>query len=114
MDSTMIPIFGIVFGCTIPVVAIWAKHQQKLAKIQGETTAHATAEKAAQYAAQVQRLEDRVQVLERIVTDSGYDVATQIEALRDHKGRDIREDENDGAITSDLGVPLNIGNKENA
>ena len=28
-------------------------------------------------------LEERVRVLERIVTDRGYDVATQIEALRD-------------------------------
>ena len=42
-----------------------------------------TAEKAAQYATHIQRLEDRVQVLERIVTDRGYDIATQIEALRD-------------------------------
>lgn len=100
----MIPILGIVFGCTIPVVAIWAKHQQKLAKIQSETTADATAEKAAQYASQVQKLEDRVQVLERIVTDRGYDVATQIEALRD-----VRQVEDQSA-----GVPLNIGNKENA
>lgn len=104
MDPIMIPILGIVFGCTIPVVAIWAKHQQKLAKIQGETTAHATAEKAAQYAAQVAKLEDRVQVLERIVTDRGYDIATQIEALRD-----TREVEDQSA-----GVPLNIGNKEKA
>jgi hypothetical protein len=30
-------------------------------------------------------LEDRVRVLERIVTDKGYDVATQIEALRDQR-----------------------------
>ena len=30
-------------------------------------------------------LEDRVRVLERIVTDRGYDVATQIEALRDQR-----------------------------
>ena len=103
MDPIMIPIIAIVLGCTIPMVAIWAKHQQKLAKIQGETTAHATAEKAAQYAAQVAKLEDRVQVLERIVTDRGYDIATQIEALRDHKGRDTRQVESDGA-----GIPLNL------
>lgn len=32
---------------------------------------------------QVARFEDRMRVLERIVTDKGYDVATQIEALRD-------------------------------
>lgn len=42
-----------------------------------------TAEKAAQYATSNKELEDRVRVLERIVTDGGYDVATQIEALRD-------------------------------
>ena len=32
------------------------------------------------------KFEDRTIVLERIVTDKGYDVATQIEALRDRKG----------------------------
>lgn len=102
MDPIMIPILGIVFGCTIPVVAIWAKHKQKIAQMQITSTADATAEKAAQYAAQVQRLEDRVQVLERIVTDSGYDVATQIEALRD-----VREVE-----SRDTGVPLDMPSKE--
>jgi hypothetical protein len=45
--------------------------------------AQQTAEKAAQYATSNKELEDRVRVLERIVTDGGYDVATQIEALRD-------------------------------
>ena len=59
--------------------AIWTKHQQKIAEMQLQ----ATAEKAAQYAASNKELEDRVRVLERIVTDGGYDVATQIEALRD-------------------------------
>jgi len=98
--ALLIPIIGVM----IPIVAIWAKHQQKMAEIQSETTADATAEKAAQYAAQVQKLEDRVQVLERIVTDRGYDVATQIEALRD-----TREVEND-----DAGVPLNVSSKEKA
>lgn len=41
-----------------------------------------TAEKAAQYAAQTERLEQRVRVLERIVTDRGADLATQIDDLR--------------------------------
>ena len=31
----------------------------------------------------MQALEDRVRVLERIVTDGGFNVAAQIEALRD-------------------------------
>lgn len=96
----LIPIIGV----TIPIVAIWAKHQQKMAEIKMNTTAEQTAEKAAQYASHIQRLEDRVQVLERIVTDKGYDVATQIEALRD-----TREVED-----HDSGMPLNIARKENA
>lgn len=58
---------------------IWTKHQAKLAEMQMKVTA----EKAAQYAVSNTELEDRVRVLERIVTDKGYDVATQIEALRD-------------------------------
>jgi len=82
--GVMIPIIALM----IPVVAIWTKHQQKMAEMQIETTASASAEKAAQYATQIQRLEDRVQVLERIVTDKGYDVATQIEALRDARSHD--------------------------
>jgi cell division protein FtsB len=32
---------------------------------------------------QVQQLQDRIRVLERIVTDRGVDTASQIEALRD-------------------------------
>jgi hypothetical protein len=35
--------------------------------------------------AEVERLERRVRVLERIVTDSGYTLASQIEALRDDR-----------------------------
>jgi hypothetical protein len=97
----LIPIFGIVFGCMIPITLIWTKHRQTIAEMQVQTTAEHTAEKAAQYASHIQRLEDRVQVLERIVTDRGYDIATQIEALRDQR----RVDE--GA-----GVRLDLENKE--
>jgi len=100
--GVMIPILAIVLGCTIPMVAIWAKHKEKIAQMQVSTTAEHTAEKAAQYASQVAKLEDRVQVLERIVTDRGYDIATQIEALRDIRTVESR----------DAGVPLNIGRKE--
>ncbi len=63
----------------IPIIAIWTSHQRKMAEIQAKETA----EKAAQYAANNTELEQRVRVLERIVTDKGYDVASQIEALRD-------------------------------
>ncbi|GAB5347394.1 hypothetical protein [Alteriqipengyuania sp. 357] len=98
--ALLIPIFALL----IPIVAIWTKHQQKLAEMGLETTAANTAEKAAQYASQIQRLEDRVQVLERIVTDRGYDVATQIEALRDTRSIEDR----------DSGVPLTSGSRERA
>lgn len=42
-----------------------------------------TAEKTAQYAAQTERLEARMRVLERIITDKGVDLSDEIEALRD-------------------------------
>ncbi|WP_305098569.1 hypothetical protein [Croceibacterium aestuarii] len=80
-------------GCGIPIVAIWAKHQQRLAEMQVDTTAQQTAERAAQYVGHVKELEDRVRVLERIVTDKGYDVATQIEALRDQRRIEERLDD---------------------
>ncbi|MDP3549218.1 MAG: hypothetical protein Q8R81_02355 [Novosphingobium sp.] len=44
-----------------------------------------TAEKAAQYAAQAERLEQRVRVLERIATENDADLALRIENLRDAK-----------------------------
>ena len=59
--------------------AIWSKHQQKMIEKQSEMTA----EKAAQYAAHTERLEERVRVLERIATDRGVDVSNEIEKLRD-------------------------------
>jgi hypothetical protein len=71
----LIPLAPFIVGA----FTIWTKHQQKIAEMQ----LRATAEKAAQYATSNKELEDRVRVLERIVTDGGYDVATQIEALRD-------------------------------
>jgi hypothetical protein len=48
-------------------------------------TADQTAEKAAQYAAQVEKLEARMRVLERIATDKGVQLADEIEDLRDEK-----------------------------
>ena len=75
----LIPLFAL----SIPIIRVWTGHRQKIAELQMQTTAELSAEKAAQYASHTQALEDRVRVLERIVTDKGYDVATQIEALRD-------------------------------
>ena len=71
----LVPLAGIGVGA----FAIWTRHQRSMA----QTTAEHTAEKAAQYATHNRELEERVRVLERIVTDKGYDVSAQIEALRD-------------------------------
>lgn len=59
------------------------KRRLKLKEKELELMGLQTAEKAAQYAAQTERLEQRVRVLERIVTDKGIDVADEIEKLRD-------------------------------
>jgi hypothetical protein len=70
----------------IPIVAIIAKTWLKTLELrEKQITAlgHETAEKAAQYASRVAELEQRVRVLERIVTDGGVQTAAQIEALRD-------------------------------
>ena len=84
----------------VGALVIWTRHQRKMA----EMGVQQTAEKAAQYATQIQRLEDRVQVLERIVTDKGYDVATQIEALRDTR-----------SVEDNLtGTPLSFESRERA
>ena len=72
-------------GISIPILAIWTKHRKEIAQLEVEATARNTGEKAAQYAAQNREMEDRLRVLERIITDKGYDVATQIEALRDQR-----------------------------
>ena len=81
---------------------IWIVSRAKLESRRIKATAETSAEKAAQYVGHIKELEDRVQVLERIVTDRGYDIATQIEALRDQR----RVDEESS------GVPLDMQNKE--
>ena len=69
----MILIFG------QPLIRRWFDHREKRMEIE----ARMTAEKAAQYAAHNERLEQRVRVLERIVTEKGLEVSEEIERLRD-------------------------------
>lgn len=47
-------------------------------------------DRAERYMAHTERLEQRMRVLERIVTDKGIDVADEIEALRDRQLADRR------------------------
>jgi len=81
--KALIPIIALL----IPIVAILAKTVFRpwleLKHRQMEMGVSQTAEKAAQYAAQTERLEARVRVLERIVTDRGQDLAGEIDRLRD-------------------------------
>lgn len=76
--GVLIPIVAL----CIPIVKTWTKHREKIAELQIKATAELSAEKAAQYAQHTRELEERVRVLERIVTDKGFDTAAQIEALR--------------------------------
>jgi superfamily II DNA/RNA helicase len=71
-----IPMLG-AFG--IAAFQRWLQHKEKM----GQLIASQTAEKAAQYASHVERIEARLRVVEQIVTDGGAQTAAQIEALRD-------------------------------
>ena len=70
----------------IPLAAIgiapfkmWLKIKEKQIVAQTDLAA----EKSAQYASHVERIEARLRVLEQIVTDGGAQTANQIEALRE-------------------------------
>jgi len=80
----LVAIVGGLIAVTIMVGTVFKRIMSYKEKQLG-LTADSTAEKAAQYAAHVERLEARVRVLERIATDKGADLATQIEDLRDSR-----------------------------
>ena len=70
----------------IPLAAIgiaplkmWLRVKER--QIESQSTL--AAEKSAQYAQHMERVEARLRVLEQIVTDRGAETASQIEALRD-------------------------------
>ncbi|WP_404370068.1 hypothetical protein AB5I39_01080 [Sphingomonas sp. MMS24-J45] len=79
----LIPILGIAVGLAAVIGNQWIKPWLALKQRQMELEATMVAEKAAQYAAQTERLEQRVRVLERIITDRGVDLAQEIDSLRD-------------------------------
>lgn len=96
---------------------IRAKHGYALEDEWGGKTAHqldnGKAELTRENAAlrgQLKTVHDRVAVLERIVTDRGYGVGEEIEALRDRRSGD------DGAdgVGGGAGLPLDTGRKERA
>src|SRR5918993_269462 len=81
--GVMIPILGISLG----FFAVWAEHQRKMIRLRIEelNAAKDVRGTAPEQAHEVKELRERVRVLERIVTDGGYDLAHKIEALRDER-----------------------------
>ncbi len=73
----------IIIGLPVILLMIIANRYFRLREKKLEVEAGMAAEKAAQYAARTHELEDRVKVLEQIVTDRGAETASQIEALRE-------------------------------
>ena len=79
--DVLLPIVIICMSMMIPI--LWMRGYFRVKEKQIDMEASLAAEKAAQYAASNAQLEQRVRVLEQIVTDSGAQTANQIEALRD-------------------------------
>jgi len=72
----------IIIGLPVVLLMLIANRWFKLREKKLEVEALHAAEKGAQYAAHTSELEQRVRVLEQIVTDGGAQTAAQIEALR--------------------------------
>ncbi|RYD50160.1 MAG: hypothetical protein EOP60_12385 [Sphingomonadales bacterium] len=83
ISPLIIPILGVSIGLLAVIGRVFFKPWLAMQQRKMEIEAGMVAEKAAQYAAQTERLEQRVQVLERIITDRGVALADEIEKLRD-------------------------------
>lgn len=83
LGETLIAISSILLPCLLIglVLRRWFAYKEK----QLEVNARVAAERAAEYAVSNKELEQRVRVLEQIVTDRGIETAAQIEALRGSK-----------------------------
>ena len=111
--SFVIAIIAVSYGAWIINNWIRAKHGYELedewgGKSSPKKSAADTAETARLKAEnrelhdKLDTMQDRMAVLEKIVTDRGYSLAEEIEALRDTPTK-----------SADSGVPLNLGKKEN-
>ena len=80
--ALLIPILAL----CIPFFAIWTAHKRSMAKMQLSAGAGPNAQISSETAQRIKALEDRVRVLERIVTDANANgsltLAHEIEALR--------------------------------
>src|SRR5436190_24345832 len=82
-ELTAIMLAMIIIGLPTIMIMLIANRFFKFREKKLEVEALNAAEKAAQYASRSHELEERVRVLEQIVTDGGAQTAAQIEALRD-------------------------------
>ena len=83
--------FMTVFVVPAAVIIYVANRYFRVRERKLEIEAMNAAEKAAQYASRSNELEQRVRVLEQIVTDQGAETASQIEALRKQPARITRD-----------------------
>jgi ABC-type phosphate transport system auxiliary subunit len=82
-NPLLIPLLGVMCGILAIIGGVFIKPWLALKQRQMELEAQMVAEKAAQYAAHTDRLEQRVAVLERILTDRSTQLGDEIERLRD-------------------------------
>jgi hypothetical protein len=97
MGPSEVMIALIVIGLPILSILYMAHRFFRLREKKLEVEAGTAAEKAAQYASRSTELEQRVRVLEQIVTDRGAETAAQIEALRQPRIARSREPAGDDA-----------------
>jgi hypothetical protein len=86
-------VMGLLIALMVPTILLiyvirrWFSYKEKQLDVQ----ARVSAERAAEYAVSNSELEQRVRVLEQIITDHGAQTAAQIEALREPVKRLRRE-----------------------
>lgn len=79
-SGVMIPILGIGLGFVAVLGGFWVKHQQiKLRIAEAQGGAEAAANRVTQ--AELERLKDRVAVLEKLITDEDRRLASEISRL---------------------------------
>jgi hypothetical protein len=88
-DLTAIFLAMIIIGLPVIFLMVTANRFFRFREKKLEVEALHAAEKAAQYASRSNELEERVRVLEQIVTDGGAQTAAQIEALREPARRRV-------------------------
>jgi hypothetical protein len=77
-------------GVSIPITAIKLKHRERIEQMRLAAASSRDTGEVAREDPRIDELEDRVRVLERIITDGGYDLAQKIEALRDERPVELK------------------------